>query len=85
MDQSVRGSLDGSRPRAPRPLKCHAGDRHRDALEREPFMMYRCRKCKEHVCGFCHGTTDEDRPPLFFNLCDDCWVRHERRAQRRAA
>lgn len=48
-------------------------------------MLFRCPMCKTHVCGYCHGTSDEDLPPLFFRLCDDCWSVHMKRAKRRGS
>ena len=40
-------------------------------------MRFRCRACKTWHCGMCEGTTD------LIELCDDCWVRADKRRKAR--
>lgn len=44
-------------------------------------MLFRCPNCKKHICGICQGGVAED--PIADRLCDDCWVKWDRRRRRR--
>ena len=44
-------------------------------------MLFRCPNCKQYICGICEGTVAED--PIPDRLCDDCWVKWDRRRRRR--